>query len=208
MNTAITTAARPSAPATIETHLDGLLEPARMLKSWWRRVEGSRHVTDCPPPRVGVFTERRKFYGKEFVESLTRELAAFPNASELAQFEEAFDRAIQEPVDEATARLLVGVMLDGFRAKATDTTTVYVGALVSLLVDPFDGPRVSGPVLAFAVRRLWRSSKFTPSPAELLEVIEKVRNEFVAGRYLARKLADYRRDGEAVLAVVAEERRS
>jgi hypothetical protein len=82
---------------------------------------------------------------------------------------------------EATVRFLLGVMLDGFRAKPTEGAPIFVDAVVYMLENlaPDSGealynvPKfIPAPAIAAAVREAWLKFTFPPSIHEFSELCQ------------------------------------
>jgi hypothetical protein len=85
---------------------------------------------------------------------------------------------------EATVRLLLGVMLDGFRAKPTEGAPIFVDAVVYVLesLAPDSGEAlynvptyIPAPAIAAAVREAWLKFVFPPSIHEFSELCQRHR---------------------------------
>lgn len=84
---------------------------------------------------------------------------------------------IRTPLDEPTARVLIGAMLDGLRAKPTDTAATYVDVLLYTIEE---AGTISPTTLAGAIADVWRTMTFPPSAAELLPMCAARREKLVA----------------------------
>jgi hypothetical protein len=97
-------------------------------------------------------------------------LAIWPRLPPTERLIKALDvttAALNEPVDEPTIRLMIGVMLDGLRVKIDDRSAISVEAL-RYMIDEEDIV-ISATVMAAAVRHAWRTVTFPPSITEFLQ---------------------------------------
>jgi hypothetical protein len=78
-----------------------------------------------------------------------------------------------QPPSEDELRLLIGTMLDGFRAKPTESAAVYIDAMVFMLLEPESGEPFCAPAIAAAIRAAWASQTFPPSVHEFLALCVK-----------------------------------
>jgi hypothetical protein len=96
--------------------------------------------------------------------------------------------------DEPNVRLLIGLMLDGFRIKPSETAPVYVDALAFTLEEAtlphYEDLSVPVAAIADAIRRAWATQTFPPSIFEFMELVEK------SWRVLLRDLGRIRELGE------------
>jgi hypothetical protein len=81
-------------------------------------------------------------------------------------------------------RLLLGTMLDGFRAKPTEGAPIYVDAMVWTLLEPESGQPFCAPSVVAGIREAWATKTFPPSVHEFLELCRKhqQRIEFIQHR--------------------------
>jgi hypothetical protein len=126
--------------------------------------------------------------------------AALPTHAEIKAAYADLLATLQASFDEANGRLLLGLMLDGFRAKPGETAPVYLDALAFSLEEfqlPNRDDDLSVPVAAIAnaVRTAWATQTFPPSVHEFLGLVE------TSWRTLFRDLGRIRELGEFSAAV-------
>jgi hypothetical protein len=102
--------------------------------------------------------------------------------------------------DPRAARVLFGMMLDAIPAARNIEGASYVDALVAVVlsepVEEWDNneqsriPRrgFTAPVLASAVREIWRTATFAPSIPEIMEVLRKERSRLQRGVWWGKQL--------------------
>jgi hypothetical protein len=102
--------------------------------------------------------------------------SALPAHAEIKTAYGALMAALHTDFDEPNVRLLIGLMLDGFRAKPGETAPVYVDALAFTLEEAtlphYEDLSVPVAAVADAVRRAWASQTFPPSVHEFLGLVE------------------------------------
>jgi hypothetical protein len=187
------------APAPIKARTDmvrGVMapyaRPMRMLRRY-RAFDEWLPVMDLPTEKPEerdrkVAAERWQF---------------IPDFRELLDAADSFGMAFNE-TDEGNIRILIGLMLDGLPSAKTLPSASYADALAFLLSDVDDDdddqPTIfSALVIAAAVVEVWKSSTFTPSPAEFLLLVKKKRREFYRAFRVANRLYDLRCQAELVL---------
>jgi hypothetical protein len=126
-----------------------------------------------------------------------------PDFRELLDAMNAFGAVFNE-ADEATIRILIGLMLDVLPSAKTLPSASYTDGLVFLLSDGDEDDTspiecFSALVIAAAATEIWRSATFAPSPAEFLALAKKKRREFHRAHVVADRLYDLRTQAELVL---------
>jgi hypothetical protein len=126
-----------------------------------------------------------------------------PDFRELLDAMNAFGEVFNE-ADEATIRILIGLMLDVLPSAKTLPSASYTDGLVFLLSDGDEDDTspiecFSALVIAAAAAEIWRSATFAPSPAEFLALAKKKRREFERAHTVANRLYDLRTQAEQVL---------
>jgi hypothetical protein len=84
--------------------------------------------------------------------------------------------------------MLLGTMLDGLRAKLTEGSATYVGAMVWTL--EMEEAPISAPVLAACLGEVWRTKTFPPSIAEMIELAKRMRERPIGLHNTICKLRD------------------
>jgi hypothetical protein len=123
-------------------------------------------------------------------------LWGLPDPKDIDRALAAVANAVDTRADEPTLRLLVGAMLDGLRSKPTESSPVYIDALMFMLDDyeltEGDGyvgtpPHFSTAVIAAAVRDVWSTQTFPPSIHEFIEKCRKHRLTLDTARHTLKR---------------------
>jgi hypothetical protein len=113
--------------------------------------------------------------------------SALPDRGKIDRAFNVISAAIDQPTDETTIRLFLGVMLDGLRSKITEGSSTYIAAATFSLLDCDDDPdeetydpsrvpsHFSPSVIAAAVRDVWLKETFPPPIHELVAMLRKRR---------------------------------
>jgi hypothetical protein len=140
------------------------------------------------------------------LEGAARELAAVLPAYHVVEAAlEVINRALGEPCDVDTARVLVGALLAGYGVKPGEDAEIRLTAMVIAVEDLLDEdgrPPVpaSAPVIAAAVLDAWRrGGAFAPSPGEFVNLCRKYRSRLRVRRRGVLQLIQARQDVEEVL---------
>jgi hypothetical protein len=189
--------------------LAAILEPnlavGKQAREWSYFVEKVPFLSPMRVDDVSTLTEQQLNNCRERALSRHKKL---PPLDDLFHWEGRFDLAVREAADEASIRVMIGVMFDSFPGKATEIgSAIRLDALTLLLLDfdsDFDdarygSKRYSHAVLAWAVRRALRKLSFAPSAQEFLDICHKVRNSFIAARAATSRMIELRIDAELFL---------
>jgi hypothetical protein len=189
-----------------------LLEPVEVKREIQETLdamsEGWRYVIQFANYRSSV-RDHVLSRGEDWAQRTRNEIKAYdaelPTVGKTERWEKAIRAVLETPASEKERRLLVGMCLDGFRAKPTDGSPVLVEAIVYSLAEGVEMPDgslvpVSATVLADAVRQAWRTCVFPPGIKELLELCRERRDKFKVASSCARQLRAARVEIDAILA--------
>jgi hypothetical protein len=135
-------------------------------------------------------------------------MAIFEAARPVSAIAEAADAVLEtmKPPSEPELRLLIGTMLDGFRAKPTEGAAVYIDAMVWMLSEPESGQPFCAPAIAAAIRQAWASQTFPPSVHEFLKLCSNQQERIEAVHQELEWLCGAASDAVEVLLELAPEK--
>lgn len=139
-----------------------------------------------------------------------KRIGQLPRLVELSRAVVAFSDAAAGKTDQMSARVLVGLMLDGLPSAKNLSSATYIDALIDALQhddeDDCEGAKGFTPtVLAATVRLVWRKRDFAPSIAEFLTIARAQRRRFQQAAGWASTLWDARENAEDVLIAAGHE---
>ncbi|MGD9543548.1 MAG: hypothetical protein AB7U86_05140 [Methylocystis sp.] len=153
-------------------------------------------------------TELSSCYARDRERALGR-LEKIPSRELLEEQHEALRAALYEPASEREARAILGLMLEGIPAAASGATQSYGDALAFAVIhadddrDPETYPHwrgFSAAVLFAATRRIWTTTTFTPSIAEVIKTAREVRADYYAALARTNRLLELRANARDVIA--------
>jgi hypothetical protein len=187
-----------SAPAPVKVRTDLVRSVMAPYAQPMRKLRQYRQFGEWLPV-IDLPTEKPEEHHRKIAKERWKFI---PDFRDLLDAINAFGTVFIE-TDEGNIRILIGLMLDGLPSAKTLPSASYADALAFLLSDADhdddDQPIFSALVIAAAVVEVWKSSTFTPSPAEFLSLAKKKRREFHRAFHVANRLYDLRCQAEVVL---------
>jgi hypothetical protein len=142
-------------------------EPIAMLRTLGAPIVAAQRLANALAPMIeyGSVPDDEGEYGQW--------LEIIPTDSEFQATLDVLDRALNQPASQKQARVIAGVLIDGYGRSANEASEIRVAAIaVAVADDTFlrdydEKPTpISAETMALANLRLFRESKFPPAPAE------------------------------------------
>jgi hypothetical protein len=185
--------------ANIDTRqvLESLSETRRQIQKLQKKLDWA---TDCMTRKI----DHHFAYDDDRIENTKRKaqhrIDNLPSITQIQELRIKVVAAVEGKAQSKAMMGLVGIMLDGFKAKVNDSSDAFFAALLFMIEEAGDGYSGYSPeVIVCAIRLAWMASPFQPSISEFLGYLDKARRQYGYAAHQLHKLSELRQDAELVL---------